>query len=373
MDIIPNTAWEVCFLLVGAGVGFCYGFDGFSGSTKDLELQRTARLKNLKYAVTGVFLTLIADLKAARIHDPRDRLLAFYIGGFVASAIIVIVVVAAGVCLKYHWIRRSNLNRHLPQDMSPVLDYLFYGYNYYRTNTAKIIQQAQAKELADYRRYITTFLPAYVSQLSMAIAAIDASQRGMADKRVTAHTILQCIRAVVISYYGGGDNLRVNANYMAAYHKSHRPDNLESRLRFAGDDISQYEYFLVLEDYAEADGKEENFILPVANDESRQLPGAPRSFMTSSTVVIDDTSKIRFAPGLKPHIVEGLKEYFKKYFEGRNFRSFACLVVYHAGAKNGVINIESNERFVFGEPNQRKEEVELLLKPFRDLLGFVIK
>jgi len=293
LNLLPSDGAEVCFLLLGAAVGVCYGLDGWTGTQKDTELNRTTRLKNLKYAVGGLFLTLIADLKSVGLTTSKLSLLQYYIEGFSFAGSAAVVFVGFCLYCKYEAVRRTDLAGFLPQSFSPVLDYLLYGFNFYRSTSEKTLKDAQEKREAFSRDQLAGFLPAYARQLSNAIAAISFYTENGTEgvRKEVAIQILKCIRAVVVEGYQKQNGLFINANYMVAHHKDSLPANfeLEKRLRFAQKGKDEYEYFLALEGYADDDGKEQ-FVLPVESKntdgwEARLLPGAPQAFSKKSTVL----------------------------------------------------------------------------------------
>jgi len=258
------------------------------------------------------------------------------------------------------------------------MDYLVYGFNYYGSNTDKVLAQAKQAEAEFYQALNEAFLPAYVKQMAAAIAAIGGYNNAPREdiRRLMAQRILECIRAVVLNSYGAPEGLVINANYMVAYHRDRLPEgfNIEKRLRFNGAKrASDFEYFLALEGYADEEGSE-NFVLPVESHdapgwEKRLLPGAPQAFSQGGPVVIDNTAKVPFPQGFD-HV---LQSEINQYFSTKAFKSFAVLNVIYGGARLGVINVESNRQSVFGTSMEKKEEVKSMIKPFCLLMGFLIK
>jgi len=375
MNFSPENGMEFCLLLLGAAVGVCYAFDGWTGSAKEVELQRTARLKNLKYAATGFFVALIADVKAVGIVSDKARLLQCYVEGFFVTAIVVIGLISLALLRKYTRVSKTSLAEFLPADFSPVMDYLFYGFNFYRSNSSQIVTKAKAEQVQHRTQFITAFVPAYVLQTSAAIAAVSnyVSQPSPQIRAMVSRQILECIRAVVIEYYVNPQDFKVDANYMLAYEKSSPPPKLKERLQFADKAADDYEIFLALEGFSKDDDKED-FILPVGNKridgwDKTLLPGAPEAFLRETTVVIDDTAKMSFPSGLSEKTISAIEAYFRKK---SSFKSFASLGIIYAGRWIGIVNVEANMTSIFGKTDQKKDEVASLLKPFCLLLGFVL-
>jgi len=374
MDIMPQSPVEACFLILGAGIGVCYGFDGWTASKKDEKFAGATRLANLKYAVLGLFGVLITKfLKKYGITAETDRLFLFYLMGLFPAAVTTIALMTVYIARKYASLRWGHTGKFLPPGFDPVLTYLFFGFRRYTVEADAAWKVAKQTETDRSRTFDAGFLRKYEEQLSSAIAAVGSAQDVPASKEFVAKIILKCIQAVVTAYYPETDGLKVNANYMVAYPKDKRPDGLNDRLKFADADISIYGHFLVIEGYADAEDGDD-IILPVIDEnqtdwEDRVLPGAPRAFLKRTTDVISDTGQISFPP----KIPDETKAKIKDFLQRKSFRSFASISILHGSDRLGVVNIESNRGYVFGNSEQDKVNVDNSLRPFCYLLGFVIK
>jgi hypothetical protein len=407
---MPNDALEWILLLVGCAMGVFYGFDGWRGSLKDLELKDSPRVKNFIWVATVAFGTFIADFKIVDPDVKKPRLLLFYLTGFMVVSLLVILGWAAAIFLKFSYTKLFDAINYPIPPFTPVWDYLRYGYGYHNQRYEDALKKSRDNELErrkqeleransvfeEYRqqaeqqidelkkeitiqqsrRHIDAFLPAYFKQIPLAIAAVDhfRMRPDRATRTFVAKQILQSIAAVVFEYYGEVPGLRVNCNYMIAYHKSSPPKDLSSRLRYSWGDHSRYDYFLSLEDYAFDFGRED-FVLPVEGKGTpgyldRVLPGAPLAFVRNMPVIVDDTKTLEYAKDTDPGVVEESK----KYFEGKreDFKSFACLNILGGGKQLGIVHIESNTEFIFGKSKNKTEEILSLLQPFCLLLGNVI-
>jgi len=146
------------------------------------------------------------------------------------------------------------------------------------------------------------------------------------------------------------------------------PDH-QSKVQFNSLAPENYDHFLALKDYAFPDGME-NFILPIDDSNDALLAGAPEAFVKNRTSVIDNTAEIKFARNTARHVVKAQKAYFKR----KGFKSFASLVILGEGGNPlGIVNIECNQRFIFGKTEEEKNEVSTLLHPFCSLLALVVK
>lgn len=393
-------------------MGVFYGFDGWRGSLKELELKDSPRVKNFIWVATVAFGTFIADFKIVDPDVKKPRLLLFYLAGFMIVSLLVVLGWAAAIFFKFSYAKIFDPVNYPVPPFTPVWDYLRYGYGYHsqryeealkrsRDNDLERSKQEQLRltgelgtyrdyaekeidalrkreqELLESRRHVDKFLPAYFKQVPAAIAAVDhfRSRPDAATKAFVTKQILQSITAVVVEYYGEVPGLRVNSNYMVAYPKTAPPRDLESRLRYSWGDQSRYDYFLSLEEYAVDVGRED-FVLPIeskgkANYMDRALPGAPLAFVSNMAVVVDDTASIEYAKGIDSGVVSEIKN----YFEGKraDFKSFACLNIVGGGKQLGIVHIESNNEFVFGKSAEKQEEILSLLQPFCLLLGNIIE
>ncbi|HEV3383212.1 MAG TPA: hypothetical protein VG097_00275, partial [Gemmata sp.] len=63
--------------LVGLAIGAFYGFDGWRGSTADMEFKDTPRMKNLLWVLGGAVAALFGDIKAMDPKSEHPRLLLY--------------------------------------------------------------------------------------------------------------------------------------------------------------------------------------------------------------------------------------------------------------------------------------------------------
>ena len=409
---MPSNTLEWILLVLGCAIGVFYGFDGWRGSLENVELKDSPRVKNFIWAVVTAFGIFIADFKTIDASVQKPRLLLLYLVGFLLLSTIVVLFWAAAIAVKFTYTRFFEADNYPLPPFTPVADYLRYGYEYYSKRYEAALERSRVNEVEQCRRdsqkkanefeqyrlevepelehlrelkneleqvrhHTDSFLPAYIEQVALAIAAVDhyRSRPDDATKSFVARQILQSIRAVVLEYYGEVDGLLVNANYMIAYHKSSPPKDWSSRLRFGWEPVSRYEYFLALEEYAFDVGRE-NFVLPVESKSDprymdRVLPGAPHAFVTNMPVVVDDIRQIVYPSGVEAKVADDIREYF--HLKWTDFKSFACLNIVGQGNQLGIVHVESNMESVFGSSEEKKQQIMSLLQPFCLLLGFVIR
>jgi hypothetical protein len=364
------TGADFIFLLAGIAMGLFYGFDGWKGSTKNLPLKNSPRVKSFLWAIGAAFFVFIADVKRVFPDLNKERALLAYLTAFFVSSFLTIMVWGLSILVKFAWIRRFDTSKYPGPPFTPFADYIRYGYEYHYTQYCEALKRQEARE----EQYLRTFLPSYITQLSYAIAATHSyrESRDPGQKRQVEVSILQSIIAVVREYYGKVPELEVNANYMVAYRKDIVTPDMLACTKFAFGDPKRYEFFLALAEYGQDRGRE-NFVLPVENKNNRGaikscLPGAPLAFLMNDTAIVDDVAKIRYSKGIPAETIDEIST----YFEGKNFRSFGSLNIAGAGKQLGVVNVESNQTHVFGRTQKQKKEITSFLHPFCSLLAFVI-
>lgn len=368
--VVGLTTPDVIFLLIGGALGVFYGFDGWRGSTENIPLKNSPRVKNFLWAIGGAFFIVIADLKSVIPQLNKQRALLAYLLAFAALSVLTILAWGIGIFLKFTWIRFFDRDRLPAPPFTPFADYLRYGYEFHNTQYREALKRKEIRE----DQFLRAFLPSYIRQLSYAITAVYSYRKSpdINKKREVETSILRSLCAVVAEYYGKQANLEVNANYMVAFHKSLIDRAILDRLRFAFGDMGRYEFFLALSEYAEDRGRE-NFILPVENRNSPKaqrlsLPGAPLAFVRNNTEIVDDVGKIRYGKDIPSEVIGEMSE----YFTNKNFRSFGSINIAGGGKQLGVVNVESNFTHVFGKTQAQKKEIVALLHPFCSLLAFVI-
>jgi hypothetical protein len=367
---VTDSPLKGIFLICGVGMGIFYGFDGWRGSTKAVSLKESPRVKNFIYVCTVAFAGFIGDLRKIDEHADKPPLLLLYLIGFVLAAGAVVGGWGLLIFVNACWSKGRFGDDYLTSPFSQLSNYLYYGFQYHREALEKHEEEARK----DRRQFVETFLPKYIEQLSYSLAAVN-SPRAQSDpevKKIVGRQILQSIRAVVLQYYGDAAGLEVNCNYMLAHVAPSAPAELRARVLVPLGDAGRYSHFLSLEEYALDIGRE-NFALPVPKREDPQalsilLPGAPTAFFTNSRELVDDTEKVVFSAGLGKETIDKIKAYFKR----KSFKSFACLNIARGGKQIGVLNIESNQKWVFGETQAEKDEVERFLLPFSLLLGYIL-
>jgi hypothetical protein len=367
---------DIVFVLLGCAMGVFYGFYGWRGSVKDVDIKDSPRWKNLRWVFAVAAGTFFADLKAVVPTAEKGRLLELYAIGFFLSGFLFIFFWAVVIAINFLYMRFFDRDNLPPEPFSPVADYIFYGYSYYRARYEAAIEALRNDQFEQYKRNVQTFLPSYVQQLASAIAAVEGHKAasGETERAKIAKEILRSIRGVVVSYQQKTAGVEINANYMEVIPKAKFPVGDWDKVRFHFGDKERYPHFLALQGYAE-DIETEDFILPVEdkNDTKHSklaLPGAPQAFMKGGgPIFVDDTENIHYPPGLPKEVVAQMQSYFKE----KAFRSFVSIAIFGGGAKLGVVNVDSNKTRIFGPSGEQQDQIKTVLAPFCILLGQVLK
>jgi hypothetical protein len=341
-------------MLVGLALGVFYGFDGWRGSTEEIELKDSARVKNLVWVLTGAFATIIGDVKAVDPTAQKPVLLLVYCAAVLSGAFLVVVVWGFSVALDNIGTRRRLGGSYGLMDA--LGDYFFFGYRKYRE---------RKENIAHNQRRV--FHQEYLIQLTYSITA--AGSEATVEQRIEfARYILRSMAVVVRNYRGGNTAATIRTNLMMA--RRFVPE-MVARLRFSVKGAA-LENCLVLVTY-DSDGGSKDIVLPLPREGSADvvLPGAPAALVGELPTIVDDTSKMLFPADL-PHEI---KEEMQKYFESKrgSFKSFASLRVVGGGRPIAVVNVDCTEENIFGEDESDKKEIVEYLLPFCSALGILYR
>lgn len=373
--MMPTTPLEWLIAVIAAIVGLLYAFDGWTGTGAAKSFKDSPRLKNLKYALGGFLIALIADFdrfaQLMKLDAAPDKLslLVVYVGWFLAAMLAALIAVSVVIEFRYFQLQRTYRGFQFP-GIHPVLHYAMYGYK--RVNDD--LETARAEWLKSRERFLRQFLPLYYKQLAEAITAVNhaVNAANAETSRALAESILKNAEAVVTAYNTGAAGLTMAVNYMRAQPAAAAGEANWSALRFGHGKREDYQHLLLLEQYA-GDRSPPPFALPVwKGDGGREhvLPGAPQAFFNNGDVLVNDTQKdLEFPRG----VPEATAKTIRAYFAQKPIGSFLSMTIFSHGAACGVLNVEANQAGVFGRDKPAQEEIIKMLKPFCHLLGFLIK
>lgn len=375
--IISLSCLDYIFLLLGTIIGVFYGFSGWNNPPNQLSFQSSPRVRNLKWSLgvaTGGFLLDLRFLSKSPDYSKTELLLT-YLLAFTFSAAMIIIFFCLVIYFQNRELAVAARAAHLTYN--PVQDFVLHGHAYYRKNMVEVeaalekFEAAQGKNQLE--RFKKKFLPKYMEQITQCITELSAGNvKSENDKKEFRRQVLRSMCAVIIALVGDIEGLKINANYMLAIERESIPPDFFSRIKFAGNDSSKYTRFLELKEYASENSGKESIILPVDTDETKVLIGAPEAFLSNRTAVIDNTVKIEYSVALDPTVTKDMKSYFEH--KRKQFKSFASLVIPGTGGEPlGIVNIESNQEFVFGCSEEEKNQAADLLYPFCGMLSLVLK
>ncbi len=320
-------------------------------------------------------IALIADFdrfaQLVKLSPAPDKmnLLLIYVGWFLVAMLATLIAVSVVIEFRYFQLQHAYRGFQFP-GIHPVLHYAMYGYK--RVNDD--LETAREEWLKSRERFLRQFLPLYYSQLTQAIAAVNpaASAANPETGRVLAKDILRNIEAVVKAYNVEVSDLTMAVNYMRAQPAAAAGEANWNALRFGHGKKEDYQYLLILEQYAD-DATPPPFVLPVWKSDGGQehvLPGAPQAFFNRGDVLVNDTQKdLEFPRGVPAATGKAISDYFRQ----KSLKSFLSMAIISHGAVCGVLNVDANQTGVFGRDKQAQEEIIKMLKPFCHLLGFLIK
>ena len=173
-------------------------------------------------------------------------------------------------------------------------------------------------------------------------------------------------------YEKAGQKLTVTANYMTVQNRNDQDANQKGQLRFVEAINPTYEKVLVLQGFSSA-ARKRFFALPVegAEHKGKSLPGAPLAYLEDDDKVIDDTDAIDYdQTAIPPNIIKDLRT----WFETNHFKSFASLVLREPDKNRpiGVLNIEVNQKNIFGTTQEGVQVIQNLLRPLQTALEIIL-
>lgn len=338
--------------LVGLALGIFYGIDGWRGSTDELDLKDSPRVKNLLWVLGGAFSAIIGDVKAVDSTAKKPVLLLVYFVAFLIGAVAVVVI--WGIVVGVDAIRTSHMHRAYSTG-DAVGDYFYFGYRKYRNRKAESSSRQHANFLEDY-------LTQLVYSITVVGSKISASQRTSVTR-----DLLRTVGAIVRKYRGDNSNGQIRVNLMS---RSVCSDELKQKLQFAPPP-QQVEQCLQLVAYDSEEMKRELVLpLPKSGDVGDALPGAPAALLGDIPVIVDNTHNIDYPKSIAPKAKEAMQAYFAS--KEARFKSFASLRVIGAGEAIAVVNIECSETHVFGMDEAEKKELVEYLFPFCSILGILL-
>ncbi|MDH5730929.1 MAG: hypothetical protein OEZ58_18225 [Gammaproteobacteria bacterium] len=380
-----NTAVENAIIFIGFVIGFFVTLFSWKGDNKGKTFSDDDRRNAIIWGALGLFTTLFGDWNgfsqlmsqenANGNNLPVSRLdiLLLYICTYLLSILLVLfstaILVIVGTISQ-----NRNSNRAIRSNIvSHLLDYLFYGYGYYKEQTDQQKRfQTLVTNFKDLNRNRHASIASIIQEIERFLRTPSQQQQ-----QLLVRSILKQI-CTVSTYFlkdpQNKDTFYINANYMIA--QSYPENGMEHGLNilFEEDDKALYDKILVLQEYAEPGGSAPgNFVLPVVKKDQKYqqyiLPGAPEAYL-SKDVIIDGVN-VEFAPGVSYNIREEVKNYLGNQ-RFNYFVSFKIPVSSNDNSPIGVVNIETNHDMIFQKEDDFRTDFLDSILPFNAAIGLVL-
>lgn len=368
---VSISGLEIVFGLIGTLMGGVFVLSSWRGSLKGSDLKSDPRIKSLGWAIVGFFATLLGRWEKFFDLDKLDRgrLLLSYTLPLLGTAILGVAAIALTIYMRTASVKKKSSAGYLWESFAPVLDYLHYGYLYYRQQEQEASKQNEGSELRRFQKVNAMA----ASQLAGDIAAVERYHLDPSEalRATVSQHILEHVCLIVQTYMEVGSQPNLNANIMVAIPAAHFGEADWKSVKFAYQAHEQYGYLLALTYYARPEGQE-HFSIPVVDPvqvpdwENWVLLGAPVAFLRQEGLVVQ-THELDFAQ----HVPHNIRKEIQGYFRRKGFRSFACLVIPGEGKPRGILNVESNQEHIFQESEELQSEIARLLEPFCVLLGSI--
>lgn len=356
-----ETGLPLLVALIGAFMGLVFVVASWRGSaTKNMDFRKDPRVKGFLYGLGGFLTTLIGDWKSLLGQEVnKTQLLVLY--GFPFSVVgfggVLLIALAIWLHLRLNKQRSEDFRG---QRFHLVLDYLMYGYVYYRGEYDRNLESSKQSQQQHALERVRRLSADAATNLAALILSPTASvQDVLRNMCLTLKAQSSAVRA-----------LDVNANLMIAVSFDSATEEQKKRLKFVFGNPKRYGQLLALTEYAYDKG-EERITLPVESPTVTPdwtdwtLPGAPEAFLRASETVVN-TKNLDFAP----KVPQTVRREMKQYFRGKGFKSFACLTVIGRGSVIGIVNIESSQEF---GSNEVQNEIAKTMQPFCAVLSKILQ
>lgn len=355
-----ETGLPLLVAMIGAFMGFVFVVSSWRGSaTKSMDFRKDPRVKGFLYGLGGFLTTLIGDWKSLLGQDVNKiQLLVLYGFPFILIGIGGVLLIALGIWI--HLLRNKEMLELRAQRFHLVLDYVTYGYRYYRAAYDRILENSRLSQRQNSLDRLRRLSGDAATNLAALILSPTAS----------VQDVLRNMCLIVKAQSRGAQVPDVNANLMIAVRFDGATDAQKKRLKFAFDEPTRYGHLLALTEYA-YDRGQERITLPVEDPvitpdwTDWTLPGAPEAFLRTSETVVN-TNRLDFAR----NVPQTVRREMKQYFRGKGFKSFACLTVIGKGSLIGIVNIESSCEFGSDEV---ENEIAKTMQPFCAVLSQIIQ
>jgi hypothetical protein len=221
------------------------------------------------------------------------------------------------------------------------------------------------------KRYTDTLINAF--QLAPEISLMSKEEIDKAQGE-----LLRFIVKFIELYYDEKSGLKLSANLMVKKEVEdfQENDKFNKQVYFSDPTrlASTYDCLLtIVQSSSPLEHVPLEFSIPVDKDENRILFGAPRAFHSGANEVINDITSNEIDDLLIGHpkiVADSIKDFLGKM----EYMSFASIPLRTSKGKSiGVVNIQSNRRYVMGSSPKDEERINSYLMPFFIILTALIK
>lgn len=350
--------------VIGLAFGALYAISGFADAGKTDDLSKNQRVKNLLWLLGGAGAVLFGDwklLSSTEIKPPDHvTLLACYLLGALLAAFgcIALISFLIALTIRARGIRRPQFRGRI---WELVLEYMTYGYRYYRAR----LENLDKETVAD------TEAAQSVSELGKAVATVMATTAFVRrldepkQREIFIDQVLKAMEDTVKLFAAGVADLRLQTNYMIRV--SAADLRSDAKPLFVDEPLTDYDGFLVVRRYR--DGKSNPTCIPLetAARATRVLPGAPMCWADRTACHLN-TRKLNFNSGVPSPIKAQVKDFFKD----APYDSVLSVPLILERNVVGVVNVESNRVDVVDKGADMVGRIGDALAPFCVILGDLV-
>jgi hypothetical protein len=364
---------ETVLIVIAGIVGFVFGLlfavSGWTDSGKTDDFSKTVRVKNFLWLIGGVVTVVFGDWKvvvSSTQEDVKGWMLLAYLAGAMGAAILGVLAIAITIALTASARKKSHPSFG-DRTGELVLEYIQYGYRYYRGQLDRIDKEvATAAALAASQSLSTPQSLQESGKLLATLIAVTTSARDEADPNLLERYIDQVLIGIedtVKLFASNVRGLRLRTNYMVEIVQA----QVDVTPMFASGPLDKYRGFLRLRRYR--DREVGPICLPVETKTRaiRILPGAPACVFKQSACLIN-TKDLKFESG----VPKAVQTEVKKFFNTKPYASVLSVPVILGTRVIGVANVESSHIDVVDLGFDMVERIADALVPFCMVLGELV-
>jgi hypothetical protein len=291
---------------IGLVLGVLYALSGFADAGKTDDLSKNQRVKNLLWLLGGAGAVLLGDwslLSPAEI-TPQERaaLVSTYAFCAVSAAVggIVLIAVVIALTIRDRGTRKPQFKGRVGE---LVLDYITYGYRYFRTQLENLDKEVSvsadaAQSMSELGKAVATV---------MTTTALDRMLSDQRQRETFIDQVLDAMEQTVKLFASGVHNLELQTNYMVRVTAG---DLGQVQPLFVDEPLDNYDGFLILRRYRTGMKNLTCLPLETAARAKHVLPGAPTSVAKQSSCQINPR-KLSFESAVPVPLQKQVKDFFR--------------------------------------------------------------